>query len=409
VSLSHRPTDRSWILGICHVEVRRDVRPQVCRPDPSADLGVTNLTHDCRSGYAAWPGILPQIAAAFRARFFVGNYTECLAPPAREFSVEFSTSTTQSALAGSHRMKSVRRIGAAALVLLVVPAAAQAQIMRFDTSVGVFDMELNPTNDANLRPLVDNMVAYIGLGRYHYTAINRAAEDFVLQMGSFLGFPPTPDNYLGLIQEIHRLSPVVVDANNDGTVDFTAQSNTRGTVSLALSSAGPNSGTSSFFINLGDNSSLDSQGFVPFARINDMTTIDRIMALEQTNLSGDPNDLTFKDTPLLENGRLVILKSVRVLQAAPDFSFTGPIAAALAAAPDTSSADAASLLSSASDEAEAVLAGIGEIDSPGDEVVPSIEPPTAAVPEPASAALLALGVLAAAGRLRRAGRSSFEM
>jgi cyclophilin family peptidyl-prolyl cis-trans isomerase len=274
--------------------------------------------------------------------------------------------------------------------------------MRFDTSVGVFDMQLNPTNDPNLQPLVDNIVAYIGLGRYHYTAINRAAEGFVLQMGSFLGFPPTPNDYLGLIQEIQRLSPVIVDGNGDGSVDFTALSNTRGTVSLALSSAGPNSGTSSFFINLGDNSQLDSQGFVPFARVNDMTTIDQIMELEQTNLSGNPDDLTFRDTPLLENGRLVILKSVRVLQASPSFSFTGPIAAALAAAPDNSSAElAAAALLSEEESAEAVVAG--------DAVVPAIEPATAAVPEPSAAALMALSLLAAANRLRRARRSSFEM
>jgi len=283
--------------------------------------------------------------------------------------------------------------------------------MRFDTSVGTFDMELNPTNDPNLQPLVDNIVAYIGLGRYHYTAINRAADDFVLQMGSFLGFPPTPENYLGLIQEIHKLSPVVTDANNDGTVDFTSLSNTRGTVSLALSSAGPNSGTSSFFINLGNNSGLDSQGFVPFARVNDMTTIDKIMALEQTNLSGNPNDLTFRDTPLLENGRLVILKSVRVLQAAPNFSFTGPIAAALAAAPDNSSAEsaAAAALLSEADSSEAVVAGDETGDGSGEAVVPAIDPGGGAVPEPASAALLALSALAAAHRLRRAKRSSFEM
>src|SRR5262245_58239081 len=187
-------------------------------------------------------------------------------------------------------MKSVRRIGAAALLCLSLPLAAQAQTVRFHTSVGSFDMVLNPTNDANLQPLVDNIVAYIGLGRYHYTAINRAADgnpgtadDFVLQMGSFLGFPPTTGDFLGLVQEVKRLSPVITDANGDGQVDFTAQSNQRGTVSLALSSVGPNSGTSSFFINLRDNSFLDSQGFVPFARVNDMSTIDKIMQLQQTN------------------------------------------------------------------------------------------------------------------------------
>jgi cyclophilin family peptidyl-prolyl cis-trans isomerase len=303
-----------------------------------------------------------------------------------------------------------RRIAAAIVLATAVSSGAQAQTMRFETSVGAFDMELNPGNDPNLQPLVDNIVAYIGLGRYHYTAINRAADsgpgtadDFVLQMGSFLGFPPTPSDYLGLIQEIKRLNPVVTDANNDGQVDFSAISNQRGTVSLALSSGGPNTGTSSFFINLRDNSGLDSQGFVPFARVADMTTIDRIMTLQQTNLTGDPNDLTFSDVPLLENGRLVILKSVRVLQAAPSFSFTGPIAAALAAAPDNGVDEAAqaALLSSDPEGESDLLADLGD----GDLGLPELGalPPVGgsnAVPEP-TAAVLAATALLAADRLRR--------
>jgi hypothetical protein len=78
-------------------------------------------------------------------------------------------------------MSGRRHIGLATLALAAIVASfaaapASAQTLRFDTSVGSFDMELNPTNDSNLQPLVDNIVAYVGLGRYHYTAINRAAK-----------------------------------------------------------------------------------------------------------------------------------------------------------------------------------------------------------------------------------------
>jgi cyclophilin family peptidyl-prolyl cis-trans isomerase len=278
-------------------------------------------------------------------------------------------------------MSMARRLGGAAFLLTILQAGAFGQTMRFDTSVGAFDMVLNPTNDPNLQPLVDNMVAYIGLGRYSYTSINRAAEGFVLQMGSFLGFPPTPNDFLGLLQEIRRLDPVTTDSNGDGQVDFASLSNTRGTVSLALSGAGPNSGTSSFFINAGDNSGLDSQGFVPFARIDDMTVVDQILELEKTNLTGDPNDLTFRDVPLLENGRMVVLKSVRVLQAAPGFSFVGPVQMALEQMAEDAIAASASASSSA-----AVAAAMSA-------------PASAATPEPSSVALAAMAVLAG-GRIR---------
>jgi cyclophilin family peptidyl-prolyl cis-trans isomerase len=301
-------------------------------------------------------------------------------------------------------------LGLAALMAGFGAAPASAQTtLRFNTSVGSFDMELNPTNDSNLQPLVDNIVAYVGLGRYHYTAINRAAKqgddsDFVLQMGSFLGFPPTTNDWLGLLQQVNGLDPVVTDANGDGQVDFAAISNTRGTVSLALSGQ-PNSGSSSFFINLGDNSFLDSQGFVPFARVSDLATIDKIMDLEQIDLTGDPQNLTFSNVPLQENGRLVILKSVHVLQAAPSFSFTGPIAAALAQEAESAEAAAASaLLESAAAAIAAeddMPAELMPIDLGEPAIIPESAPVFAQVPEPAAGALAAIAALMLAANRRR--------
>jgi hypothetical protein len=198
---------------------------------------------------------------------------------------------------------------------------------------------------------------------------------------------------------------VIVDSNNDGSVDFSASSNTRGTVSLALSSAGPNSGTSSFFVNLGDNSFLDSQGFVPFARVNDLSTIDKIMDLEQIDLTGDPQNLTFSNVPLQENGRLVILKSVHVLQAAPSFSFTGPIAAALAQEEENAEAAAAAALmesaAAAVIAADDVPAELMPIDLGEPAIVPEFAPVLAQVPEPATGALAAIAALMLAAKRRR--------
>lgn len=58
--------------------------------------------------------------------------------------------------------------------------------------------------------------------------------------------------------------------------DPVEQSNTRGMVSYAM--AGPGTRTTQFFINLVDNSRLDSMGFAPFGRVRDMSVVDRLHA-----------------------------------------------------------------------------------------------------------------------------------
>ena len=68
-------------------------------------------------------------------------------------------------------------------------------------------------------------------------------------------------------------------------------SNTVGTVALALPGDGmggtnQNAGTSSFFVNLTSNTFLDAD-FTVFAAIPDMTVINEIMALMQTDLTDE--------------------------------------------------------------------------------------------------------------------------
>jgi len=180
-------------------------------------------------------------------------------------------------------------------------------------------MELNPTGNANLQGHVDNMIAYVEAGRYDLTVINRAAEDFVMQMGGFqLDTLVLPENFSDF-PSVPTFDPVIVDADNDGTVDFdvTGLLNTRGTVSLALSTDA-NTGTSSFFVNLGDNVSLDAGNlrFVPFATINNMATIDLITGLQQANLAD--GGLGGDDVPLLDNNFLVYVERAFVLEIPAD-------------------------------------------------------------------------------------------
>lgn len=56
--------------------------------------------------------------------------------------------------------------------------------------------------------------------------------------------------------------------------DPVSQSNQRGTVSFATS--GPDSRTTQFFVNFGDNGKLDRMGFAPFGKVRDMTAVDKL-------------------------------------------------------------------------------------------------------------------------------------
>ena len=256
--------------------------------------------------------------------------------------------------------------------LCVLPAAAQT--VRFDTNVGTFDLELNPTGNPNLQGHVDNMVAYVESGRYDLTVINRAAENFVMQMGGFrlndsLELPGAFSDF----PSVTAFDPVIVDEDGDGTVDFDVSNllNTRGTVSLALSN-NANTGTSSFFVNLDSNASLDNASlrFVPFAKISDMATIDLIMGLPQASLPG--GGLASADIPQLENDRLVFVERAFLL--------------------DTDAAEAAALLdTSAVGDGET----LGESLAVTSEVVSSNSTAaleSLAVPEP-PALVLAIGAL----------------
>src|SRR5215216_3271651 len=178
------------------------------------------------------------------------------------------------------------RLGIAVVICSCLATRTTAQVVRFETTMGNFDMVLNPTNNPVLQNHVDNMLDYIERETYTGTWINRAPSDFVLQMGGFYSQTLRPQLTIDQVRNIRGMAPI----EGHPAEENPPLSNTVGTVALALSGnpANPNSGSSSFFINLTDNSFLDPQ-FTVFAAIPDMTVVNNIMALSTIDRTSDPN------------------------------------------------------------------------------------------------------------------------
>jgi len=129
-----------------------------------------------------------------------------------------------------------------ALVLLLCVGMCSATVVRFETNVGVIDVELFE-NDAPIT--TQNFLTYVNAGDYDDTVIHRSVPGFIIQGGGYryLGnsnFSDVPDN-----------GPIVME--ND-------LSNTQYTIAMARNN-NPNSATNEFFFNLIDNSdTLDPGG-----------------------------------------------------------------------------------------------------------------------------------------------------
>jgi len=122
---------------------------------------------------------------------------------------------------------------------------------------------------------VANFLAYVDAGRYAANFFHRSVPGFVVQNGGFYFVNDTTFDY------VPTYPPLV---NEPGV------SNTRGTVAMAKLGGDPDSATSQWFINLGDNSAnLDAQngGFTVFARVlgAGMEVADEIAAITRYNAS----------------------------------------------------------------------------------------------------------------------------
>ncbi len=181
-------------------------------------------------------------------------------------------------------MHSVRRIRAlfAALTLLsalLLPAAANATVVRLTTPLGAIDVILY---DATAPRTVANFLSYVNAGAYRNSFVHRSVPGFVIQGGGFI-FDDATGNILDVPQ-----GPALANEFSG------SRSNKRGTIAMAKLGSDPNSATSQWYFNLVDNSAnLDNQngGFTVFGEVSasSMAVVDAIAALQRVN-AGAPFD-----------------------------------------------------------------------------------------------------------------------
>lgn len=168
------------------------------------------------------------------------------------------------------------------------------RVVRFDTNQDLdndgtldsFDIEMF---DAAALATVDNFLDYTttdvtSTERFDDLLLQRSDRGtgggFIIQAGRY--------NVVGdVITEVDR------DLNNDGSPDTitgefdAANSNLRGTLSMALPAGNPDGGSSEWFINTVDNAFLDNNGHTVFGRVigDGMDVVDALHAIDSVDLS----------------------------------------------------------------------------------------------------------------------------
>ena len=137
-----------------------------------------------------------------------------------------------------------------------------------ETSMGTIELEL----DSKKAPItVANFVEYVQEGHYDGTIFHRVIPGFMIQGGGF-----TPQG----VQKDTK-DPIILESDN-------GLKNNRGTIAMA--NAGPNTGSSQFYINLVDNNRLDDKHPVFGKVVEGMSVVDRIGKVET-----DENDKPLQD------------------------------------------------------------------------------------------------------------------
>lgn len=189
------------------------------------------------------------------------------------------------------------------LLIAISVSSVQAQTqVRVTTNLGEFSLELFDTAAPGT---VSNFLNYVTSGRFKDSVVHRSVPNFVIQGGQFF-IPAGTTN----------LNPIQID----GTIanEFN-QSNLRGTIAMAKVPGNPDSATSQWFINVANNTFLDSDngGFTVFGRVlgDGMQVVDAINQLQRVQLSASILEMpvvNFTGAVLRENLVLADMEVVTV-------------------------------------------------------------------------------------------------
>lgn len=151
------------------------------------------------------------------------------------------------------------------LSLSISPLAQAGTIVRISTSMGDYSIELQD----EVAPItVQNFLNYVNRNDFDGTYLHRVEDNFVVQGGAYR------------FQLFH--GPIDVPTDPPIVNEFNV-SNVRGTVAMAKIEGDPNSATNQWFVNLADNTFLDTSngGFTVFGTVlgDGMNVLDAIDSL----------------------------------------------------------------------------------------------------------------------------------
>ena len=165
-------------------------------------------------------------------------------------------------------------------------------LVQFNSNMGTFYAEML---NADALATVNNFLAYADAGRYVDSFVHRSADlangnDFVVQGGGFIETAAPPFQ----ITAVQTFPAIQNQFKN---------SNLRGTLAMARLGGQPNSATSQWFVNVSDNTFLDSVdgGFTVFGRVldNGMQIVDAIAALPTYDMRTRLSNNAMGELPLI--------------------------------------------------------------------------------------------------------------